>query len=56
MTHAELLELICLLQRATADLEKHWPEAAYDAIGRALRLAKAAERAFRAHVMEASDG
>lgn len=39
----DYLELLCLLRRAAADLEKGWPEAAYDALGRALRVAQAAE-------------
>lgn len=36
----ELAELRDLLNRAMADLRVGWPEAAYDAIGRALRLAE----------------
>ena len=47
MTHAELLELILLLQRAKADFEKGWPEAAHDCVGRALLLAKTAEEEYR---------
>lgn len=47
MTHAELCDLIGLLQRAKADLEKGWAEAAYDAIGRSLRLAQATEEQSR---------
>lgn len=47
MTHAELLELIGLLQRAKANLEKQWYEAAYDAVGRALRQAQATEEESR---------
>ena len=38
MTPAALTALRALLERAQADILADWPEAAYDAIGRALRL------------------
>lgn len=34
----DLVELRDLIERASYDLEQGWPEAAYDCIGRALRL------------------
>jgi hypothetical protein len=40
-----LRDILDLLERAKADLEKDWPEAAYDAIGRAIRLAREAQEA-----------
>jgi hypothetical protein len=43
--NATLRELVALLERAKEDLEKGWPEAALDALGRAIRVAREAQEA-----------
>jgi hypothetical protein len=39
----DLAELLDLIRRAMYDLEHDWPAAAYDALGRAERIAKAVQ-------------